>query len=363
MTQRVFLHPGPLKTGTTYLQSLLYANRASFLAQNITIVGDQASHYRVANELMRKKSLRTREVPQGAWKRTRSAALRAPGDVVMSCERYSLFKVEHARRMLDDLADREVHVVLTLRNLVAVLPARWQEGIKNGSPATWAEVQNRIVEDPSQVRRMTRALSTLETWAAALPVEQVHVVTVPPPDAPRTLLFERFCEALGADPARLETLEATRANPSMDLVTTEVIRRANAQDRVRLSGPAQQSELKTFLARELTTQNRYRAEPTAAVLEVAQSETQALVRRIRTGGFQVIGDLDDLTASPSSAGGNGAEPGTDEILDAAAVAVAALAQRSYARQQRLLHHGAPRAVRRARRVWRRLRRRPARPVQ
>ena len=356
MTQRVFLHPGPLKTGTTYLQSLLYANRASFLAQNITIVGDQASHYRVANELMRKKSLRTREVPQGAWKRTRSAALRAPGDVVMSCERYSLFKVEHARRMLDDLADREVHVVLTLRNLVAVLPARWQEGIKNGSPATWAEVQNRIVEDPSQVRRMTRALSTLETWAAALPVEQVHVVTVPPPDAPRTLLFERFCEALGADPARLETLEATRANPSMDLVATELIRRVNAQSEVKLSVLAQQAEIKSFLAPRLATKNRSRPQLTGAVLEAAKEETQALVQLIETGGFHLIGDLDDLTSriTPAPAGPP-VEVDPEELLDTAAVAVATLARRSFSRRKRRSPRRL-RRLRRARRVWRRLRR-------
>ena len=129
MTQRVFLHPGPLKTGTTYLQSLLYANRASFLAQGVTIVGDQGSHYRAANELMRRKSLRTRQVPQGAWKRTRAAVLRAPGNVVMSCERYSLFRVEHVRRVLDDLADREVHVVLTLRD-------RWPSSRRDGRRAS-----------------------------------------------------------------------------------------------------------------------------------------------------------------------------------------------------------------------------------
>jgi hypothetical protein len=358
VTQRVFLHPGPLKTGTTYLQSLLYANRGSFLAQDITIVGDQGSHYRVANELMRRKSLRTTQVPKGAWKRTRTAVLRAPGDVVMSCERYSLFRVEHVRRVLEDLADREVHVVLTLRDLMAVLPARWQEGIKNGGTATWAQFQNRIAEDPARMRKMTRAMSTLEAWAAALPPERIHVVTVPPPSAPRTLLFERFCEALGADPTRLETLEAARANPSMDLATTELIRRVNAQGDVKLSGPAQQSEIKSFLARELPAKKRYRPELTAAVLEVAKGETQALIRRIETGGFPVVGDLNDLTSSTSSAPtGAVVDVNPEELLDVAAVAVAALAQRSWAQGVRLREHAAPRRFKRARRAWRRGRRR------
>ena len=101
---------------------------------------------------------------------------------------------------------------------------------------------------------------------------------------------------------------------------------------MKLSGPAQQSEIKTFLALELTAKNRGRPELTAAVLDAAKGETQALVRRIETGGFHVIGDLDDLTSSTSSAPtGTGVEVDPDELLDAAAVAVAALAQRSWVR--------------------------------
>ena len=361
MTQRVFLHPGPLKTGTTYLQSLLDANRESFLAQGVTIVGDQGSHHRAANELMRRKSSRARRVPQGEWNRMRAAVLRSPGDVVMSCERYSLFRVEHVRRVLEDLSDREVHVVLTLRDQVAVLPARWQEGIKNGGTATWPQFQERVAEDPAQLRKMTRALSTLEAWAAALPAERIHVVTVPPSSAPRTLLFERFCEALGVDPTRLDTFEAARANPSMDLVTTELIRRVNAQDTVRLSGHAQHFEIKSFLAPELTAKNRGRPELSAAVLEAVKGESQALIQRIETGGFHVIGDLNDLTSSTSSApSGTGVEVDPEELLDAAAVAVAALAQRSWVRGRRLRNYEARRPLPMARRVvrrgWRRLRR-------
>jgi hypothetical protein len=357
VSPRVFLHPGPLKTGTTYLQSLLYANRESFLAQRITIVGNQASHYRAANELMRRKSLRMTSVPQGAWRRTRAAVLRAPGDVVMSCERYSLFRGVHVQRVLEDLPDREVHVVLTLRDLVAVLPARWQEGIKNGGTASWAQFQERIARDPARLRKITRAVSTLEAWAAALPAERVHVVTVPPSSAPRTLLFERFCEAIGADPTRLQTLEATRVNRSMDLVTTELVRRVNAQTAVKLPGPAQQSEIKEFLAQELAKRSRARPELGAAVLEAAKAETQTLVRHIETGGFHVVGDLNDLTSTTSAApAGGGTDIDPEQLLDAATIAVAALARRSWTLGQRLRKRRMPRRFRTVRRVARRLRR-------
>ena len=147
----------------------------------------------------------------------------------------------------------------------------------------------------------------------------------------------------------------------MDLVTTELIRRVNAQGTVRLSGPAQHFEIKSFLARELTAKNRDRPELTAAVLEAAKGESQALVRRIETGGFHVIGDLNDLTSSTSSAPtGTGVDMSPEELLDAAAVAVAALAQRSLGAGRRLRTYEAPRRFSCARRVlrrgWRQLRR-------
>jgi len=352
LTQRVFLHPGPLKTGTTYLQSLLYANRKSFLDQGITIVGDQASHYRTANELVGRKSLRASHVPRGAWKRTRKAVLRAPGDAVMSCERYSLFRVKHARRLLEDLAAREVHVVLTLRDPVAVLPARWQEGIKNGGIATWTQFQERIADDAAKMQKMTRAIPTLRTWAKVLPPERIHVVTVPPKGAPRTLLLERFCEAIGADPAGLETLEAARANPSMDFVTTELLRRVNTQDAVKLSGHAQHFEIKSFLATELPTRS-YRPELSGTVLEIAKSEAQALMQRIEAGGFHVVGDLNDLVSSTSATPtGLGVEVNPEELLDTAAVAIAALAQRSWERGVRAGSDDAPQRQPKARRFFR-----------
>jgi hypothetical protein len=358
VSQRVFLHPGPLKTGTTYLQSLLYANRASFRAQGVTIVGDQGSHHRAANELMRRKGRLTSRVPRGAWKRTRAEVLRSPGDAVMSCERYSLFGVKHVRGLLEDLPNRELHAVLTLRDPAAVVPARWQEAIKNGGTATWADFQERIIDEPGRMQRTTRAIPTLENWAALLPAERVHVVTVPPKGAPPTLLLERFCEVIGADPAGLETLEA-RANPSMDPVTTELIRRVNAQDTVRLTGRAQHFEIKTFLASEMAGHNRGKPELSAAVVEAAKAESQALIERIENGGFHVVGDLNDLVSSAASApSGSAVDVNPEELLDRAAVAIATLAQRSWERGQQLRNHDAPRRAR-ARRLlgegWRTLR--------
>ena len=85
----------------------------------------------------------------------------------------------HGARLPVHRVERGLHVVLTLRDLCAVVPARWQENIKNGATASWAEFRDEIAESPTKLRRMTRATNTLEVWASALPPERVHVVTVP----------------------------------------------------------------------------------------------------------------------------------------------------------------------------------------
>ena len=336
MTHRVFLHPGPPKTGTTYLQSLLYANRDSFLAQGLTITGDQGAHYRAANELVRRKSLRMKEMPEGAWAHVRDEVLSAPGDVVMSCERYSLLGLEHIRRVVEDLGDREVHVVLTLRDVPSTLPARWQEGIKNGGSVSWASFLERVATDTAQLRKVTRAMPTLNAWAKVLPAERIHIVTVPPSSAPRTLLLERFCEVVGADASKLETLEASRANPSIDLVSTELIRRLNANKRTKLSGYAQHFEIKMFLAGKLAKQNRGKPQLTPEAFAAGRAESEALIRRIEEGGFHVVGDLADLTSSKAPAStGAGVEVDPEQVIDAAVVAISALARRSAGRARQL----------------------------
>ena len=69
----------------------------------------------------------------------------------------------------------------------------------------------------------------LGNWGADLPPERIHVVTVPQPGARRTatdLLWLRFCEAFGIDPAWAPA-DSERANPSLGIAETQLIRQLN----------------------------------------------------------------------------------------------------------------------------------------
>ena len=73
---------------------------------------------------------------------------------------------------------------------------------------------------------MHDAAYMLRRWSAFVPAERMHVVTVASRAAPRDTLWKRFCAATGLDPAAYDA-EIERANPSMGVAETELVRRMN----------------------------------------------------------------------------------------------------------------------------------------
>ncbi|HET6699459.1 MAG TPA: hypothetical protein VFG88_10255 [Nocardioidaceae bacterium] len=341
MAGRVFVHPGPPKTGTTFIQTLLYANAEALRRHGVAVVGSQAQHFNVANELLQTRSRRGKAVPEGAWERVREEVRGFDGDALLSCERYSLLQTQQIRRLVQDLEaghGREVHALLTLRDLAAVLPARWQESLKNGDSHTWADFCEKVAANPRYLRRMTRADASVRLWTDVLHADRVHVVTVPPSSAPRTLLLERFCAVLGVGLDALDTLEAPRANASLDLVGAEVVRRLNASEAVSLTPHQHHSEVKAFLAARVLNRSRRGERPrlTPSAYDAARRETARVVERIRATGCPVTGDLADLNSAAAPDPDAGAQQiDADAVVEAAVEALGALAERSSRRGRRL----------------------------
>ena len=76
----------------------------------------------------------------------------------------------------------------------------------------------------------------LARWGEGLPPERIHVVTVPQSGAPRDLLWERYCEAFGIDPAWAPA-ESDRENVSIGIAETALLRKLNRRfKRVGLKG-------------------------------------------------------------------------------------------------------------------------------
>ncbi|RYP88423.1 hypothetical protein EKO23_03610 [Nocardioides guangzhouensis] len=333
MPSRVFAHIGLPKTGTTYLQALLYANRDAFARQGVTVIGRHRLHYDAASEISGAKSKRTGRVPTDRWAKVVKLVEAAPTrGAVLSSERYSLVaRREDVAAFVESLAGADVHLVVTVRDLVAAEPSAWQEYVKNGGTRSWPDFCAHGVADPYRLQQRRRIRRVLTIWPPVVPPERIHVVTVPPPGGPRERLFERFCSVLGVDPRAMDTLEAERRNTSLDFVATEMLRRVNARE-PELPVPVQRGEIKRFLADGELSRRSSTIRPAleGEALALARAENDWLVETLSTGGFHVVGDLADLHGEHPDAPASYDVPAED-LLDAALEAVTLLARRSYER--------------------------------
>ncbi len=178
------------------------------------------------------RAARPRRSAPGTGSRPRVRAHR--GTAIISHEILATASRSQVKRALESVgygAGTEVHVILSVRDLVRQIPAEWQENVKHRQALTYGAFLEQI-EDPRRESRIAtwfwgvqEVPDILNRWGHDLPPEQVHLVTVPPPGAP-DLLWKRFSLAFGLDGLDLD-LEAERANPSLGAPETALVRRIN----------------------------------------------------------------------------------------------------------------------------------------
>lgn len=333
--RRVFLHVGLHKTGTTYVQQLMRANREQLRAQGVLYPGGDGfpSQVLAVFDLLgrRPRGAGRDNRITGAWQAMVDGVY-AAGDptVLVSDEHLSLATPRQARTAVQSFPDHEVHVVITVRDLARVLTSAWQEEVKNRGHWTWEEF-SAAVQDPTRAGTSPArgfwlrqdAPAILATWAALVPVQRVHVVTVPPAGSSPEVLVERLGGLVGLDPATLSE-PAAWANETVGLLGTEVIRRINP----RLSHLNQRQfdrAVKATLVRELAEH----AEPVRCALPPgdlawAQAKGAQMSTTLRAAGYPVVGDLAELEGH-ATPGRLPHEVADAELLEVAVAALAGMA--------------------------------------
>jgi hypothetical protein len=333
--QRVYLHIGSPKTGTTFLQEVLWSNKDALAAAGVLYPGERHDAHFLATQDVRGLTWHGHADPavEGSWDRLVTEVRSWPGPSVISHEMLASAAPDAITRALRSLAGLEVHVVLTTRDLARQVPAVWQEDVKNCGMLTYGEFTRSLRGlddsiDPFFARTFWSYQDlpvVLRNWTKDLDPGRVHVITVPR-GAARDELWTRFAETVGFDPAA-RTVEVEVKNPSMGVVETNLVRRVNELVVSELGWPEYQSLVKTTLAVGVLAERpdsvplRLPAEDQDWVLQKSKEIVQAL----REAGYQVTGDLDDLLPATAAAEVRHPDEVTDpELLDAAVYAVAGL---------------------------------------
>lgn len=338
----VFLHIGEPKTGTTFLQGVLWNNRNELARAGIALAGHrQQDAFRAVQDI--------RGVPQagndpagtwqGEWDILADQARRATGTVVISVEQMAAMTRRQAERAVRSLEPAEVHVVVTLRDFATLLPAEWQETIKHANRGGWQDWLTHIIERAGRDHRRSGCwfwevhdtVAVLARWAPYVPAERIHVVSMPPRAKPAGLLWERFASVIGVDPGVADT-SRTFPNASLGMAEVELLRRVNKALPVGLPMWFYVIEVKEELAHSVLAKRRGKAAVRlpAERLEWAEKEADRIINEVLAAGYDVVGDLDEIRPLPAAAGGT--RPGdvaAEDMLDGAVELIATLVQRLY----------------------------------
>src|SRR5215217_1443281 len=309
MTRRVLLHVGTRKTGTSYLQDVLFRNQRLLADHGIGYAADRHdAHFLAALDLMRLPWGGLEREAVGAWDRLATQVRDWPGDTaVISHEILAAASRSQVGRALESLGHRrdgrgtDVHLVLSVRDLVRQIPAEWQENVKHRSGMSYRRFLERITDPPRNSRiaswfwSVQEVPEILDRWGADLSPERVHLVTVPSPGGAPDLLWKRFSQVFGLEGIDL-ALEDERVNPSLAVPETALIRRINRSAN-RVLPPADYRPLVRELLAHQTLSRRVLSPRLALPPEHVpwvQEREAAFVAAIQRRGYDVVGDLDDL---------------------------------------------------------------------
>ncbi len=298
---RLFLHIGLAKTGTTFLQALLADNRPALREAGFI-------YPFVRPEAMFHAAVEVREdhtrwglspaVVDGTWRALLDKAAAFDGTAILSHEILAGATADQVARVAEGLAQFELHLVVTARDLARQIPAHWQEAVKNGQTFSFAEYTREVLGEAgapdSQLWNEQDLLAVLDRWAWLVPQEQVHLVTCPPAGADRDELWRRFAEASGV-PVALGDLEAARSNESLGAAQVHLLRRVNEELGGRVGQPAYAHVVKRLFAqRLLSSESSAPAETPESLREPLSTRASEWIETIGSRGYAVHGDLSDL---------------------------------------------------------------------
>jgi hypothetical protein len=267
------------------------------------------------------------------------------GDAVISMEGMAVADDSAISRIVSSFGDRRVRFIVTARDLARVVPAQWQESLKNGADLSYDRYL-RVITVPGARRlpparffwRLHDLPRILRRWSGHVAASDLVLVTVPPTGSPPGLLWQRFCEAIerSADGADLDV----RRNDSLGAHSAELLRRMNSRPS---SGDerAEKRAIKHVLAKQVLV-NWRESEPSITLpsqyLEWAVKTSRSLVDEVRALEPAVVGDLDELIVHGDDQRG-GRQPALSipsdaELNQLAVSAIAELVQRIESKGER-----------------------------
>ncbi|WP_052810068.1 hypothetical protein [Streptomonospora alba] len=349
MAERLVLHIGVQKSGTTYLQQMMQDRTEELAAigalypvpprrragatrvnyhetATYALLGDEYSW------VTEERAAKERTWWENLHKQVRSWE----GTAIVSAEALSVVRTEAARKTIDALGASDTRVFITARGLGKLLPSVWQQHIRNGKSSSFHSYLRQLARqresgwDPLEEDHNTHlwrafALGRLaRRWASIVGPDKVTLISNP--GSPADRLWHRFLEAieLGDASGVPAPDDTTTVHSGVTAPEAEVLRTLNSN----LSGaewPADDARrLRTRIIEGFAqrSQRGPRLGIPARFRESVDSWSRTDIEDLRESGVRVVGDLDELLYS---AGAEPPEPTVSDVAEAAGSAAATAA--------------------------------------
>jgi hypothetical protein len=255
--QRLYLHVGLPKSGTTFLQGLMANNRTRLKQRGFIypfIRRETMFHTAVELRGQHERWGLPPEKIDGTWQLVLGRIRSFGGVGIVSHELLAAATPEQVARVARDTEEFELHVVVTARDLSRQATALWQEEVKNGRRWSFEEFSRSLFGgDGEQLGdsgfwRSQNLASVLARWAVVVPPDRMHVVVVPRSSGDPLELWRRFADAVGLDPESLDLELQPRVNESLGAAQVALLRRVVTALDGRLGQPHYAHVVKRFFA-------------------------------------------------------------------------------------------------------------------
>lgn len=328
MTRRLFLHIGLPKTGTTYLQDVLWSNKSVLAGAGLLLPGVHRRRHLLASLDVRQDPALARRSGdvRAPWRDLLTEASAWHGDVLISHEFFCAASAEQIRNAVAALPDFEVQIIVTARAMVDLGISRWQEWVRNGGTRAIDRFPVSDVYDPTDEWGWGSSdlADVLSRWGSVVDPGRIHVLPMAPGRHDSDDLWIRFAGVLGIDPG-LVTSERSASNPSMGVVETELLRRINPHLTEFRSAGDRGRWIRSYLATpEIMPSSGERFRPRPETLAELVRRGDLALSMLSTGGYDVVGDLSLMTPTDVSAFRHPSEVTNAEMLDKSVKVIAAL---------------------------------------
>ena len=306
VAKRVVLHIGAMKSGTSFIQSVLDGHRDALADHGVLFAGERWRQQVLAvRELIEHGGKGQPPLPEdGHWQQLVDEVNAWPGTAVISMEYLAPRRSQKIEIIQQAFAGSDLQVVLTARDLGRTVPAMWIETVQNRGTRTWSDFLEAVKSrdgrpKPSRWFWSHQRISEIaEKWIDVVGRDHFTLITVPPKGSPPSVLWDRFCEVAGI-PTGLCDLENVRANPGLDAASALVLRSLNERlEALGLHRRDYDRIVKQSLAKRGLVKRGRETVPLGLDEPWVHKRSAHDLDRLRALAPRVLGDLRELEAQP-----------------------------------------------------------------